>query len=139
MTENSITDGGCLCGDVRYQVTGPLRDIHACHCGQCQKTSGHYFAATAAANEDFKITRDHGLKWYKSSEQAERGFCARCGSSLFWRWHGRAEVSICAGSLDERVTALNTVSHIFVADKKDYYDLKDGLPQYDLYPGKDGP
>lgn len=134
MTENAIKSGGCLCRDVRYQVNGPLRDVHACHCGQCQKTSGHYFAATAAATKDFTITKDDGLKWYKSSEQAERGFCAHCGSSLFWRMKGLDYISILAGSLDDKNTGLKTDIHIFVADKKDYYDLTDGLPQYDLYP-----
>lgn len=130
---SEIHGGGCLCGGVRYQVAGPLRDVIACHCGQCQKSSGHYFAATSAALSDFKLNEDRGLKWYKSSAWAERGFCADCGSNLFWRMKDRDAISILAGSLDGE-TGLKTRAHIFVADKKDYYEIADGLPQFASYP-----
>ena len=45
--------GGCLCGAVRYRVAGPLRDVVACHCAQCRRSSGHFAAATAARYEVF--------------------------------------------------------------------------------------
>ncbi len=133
MGNQEISTGSCLCGDVSYKVVGPLRAVIACHCSQCQKSSGHYFAATAAATEDFELTKDEGLKWYKSSDSAERGFCKNCGSSLFWRMEGRDAISILAGTLDATVTGLKMDAHIFVADKKDYYTLGDGLPQHDTF------
>jgi len=126
--------GGCLCGAVTYEVTGPLRDVISCHCGQCQRTSGHHFAATAAANEHFSLTQDRGLKWFNSSDWAERGFCQECGCNMFWRMKEGDRTSIMAGSLDAQDTGLKTTHHLYVVDKKDYYDILDGTPQYDSYP-----
>ncbi len=114
--------GGCLCGAVTYRIAGPLRDVVACHCGQCRKTSGHYVAATAARADDLTISEDGALRWYRSSEQAERGFCGVCGASLFWRRMAGDEVSIMAGGL-EAPTGLSLTTHIFVADAGDYYDV----------------
>ena len=124
--------GSCLCGAVRYEVSGPLREVSFCHCGQCRKTSGHYVAATAAADDDLTLTEDRGLRWFASSEDASRGFCQYCGSSLFWRRNKAASTSIMAGTMDGE-TGLTRKRHIFVADKGDYYTLDDDLPKFDLY------
>jgi hypothetical protein len=121
--------GSCLCGGVTYQVTGPLQAAVACHCGQCRKQSGHYLAAAAARSEDFKLIRHGSLKWYRASDSARRGFCGECGATLFWEADGKDEISIAAGTLDG-ATGLETAAHIFVADKGDYYDIADGLPQF---------
>lgn len=124
--------GGCLCGAVRYQVAGPLREVLYCHCGQCRKTSGHYVAATAAANAELTFTEARGLRWYASSNEASRGFCEQCGSSLFWRRNDGSETSIMAGSVDTP-TGLTPERHIFLADKGDYYTVDDELPKFDQY------
>ena len=124
----SKQEGGCLCGAVRYLVAGPLSDVHACHCGQCRRQSGHFVAATNAARAHFTLTQDRGLKWYRSSEIAQRGFCAECGSALFWD-DGAGEISINAGSLDQP-TGLALTRHIFVESRGDYYRIDDGLPQF---------
>jgi hypothetical protein len=118
--------GGCLCGAVRYEVRGPLRPVVACHCTQCRRMTGHFLAATAAREGDFTITREVGLKWYRASQDARRGFCADCGSTLFWHGTGRDYVSIAAGSIDG-ATGLKLVQHIHTADKGDYYKLDDGV------------
>ena len=118
-------NGSCLCGAVRYQVTGPLRPVVACHCVQCRKTSGHFVAATSALRAD--VTIDGKVTWFHASDTARRGFCGTCGSSLFWDGPG-VNISIHAGTLDGP-TGLKTVGHIYCADKGDYYDIKDGLPQ----------
>jgi len=120
--------GSCLCGAVSFRIEGPLRAVTSCHCTQCRKTSGHYWAATGAPLTAITFTRDAGLKWYRSSESAERGFCATCGSSLFWKPTGQDRMAIAAGALDSP-TGLTTANHIFVADKGDYYLLADGVPQ----------
>ncbi len=127
-----LTRGGCLCGGVRYEIEGPLRDIVACHCSQCRRTSGHYMAATNAPRSAVRLTASDTLRWYRSSDAAERGFCARCGGNLFWRMlppHVET-ISIAAGTLDGPVTGLSISRHIFVADKLDYYQLEDGAPQH---------
>ncbi len=117
--------GSCLCGEVAYEVTGPLREVIGCHCTQCRKTTGHMMAATAAKLADFRITRDDGLKWYRSSETAKRGFCSTCGASLFWQADGEDYVAISAGTLDTP-TGLRIAGHIYCADKGDYYEITDG-------------
>ncbi len=118
--------GGCLCGAVRYRVAGPLRDVVACHCTQCRRGSGHHVAATAARRSDLHVEGEP--RWFASSEGARRGFCPTCGSNLFWERQGAERISIWAGSLDAP-TGLEMRGHIFVADKGDYYEIADGLPQ----------
>ena len=120
-----IRTGGCLCGAVTYRVTGAMRPVIACHCGQCRKSSGHHVAATSAARGDIEITG--AVTWYVSSPGARRGFCAICGSNLFWDGAG-ANLSVFAGTLDG-ATRLRLAGHIFCADKGDYYDLADDLPK----------
>ena len=74
--------GGCLCGAVRFMVSGALRGVIHCHCGQCLKTHGHAAAYTNAPREALRFSREDGLRWFNSSEWARRGFCAECGASL---------------------------------------------------------
>lgn len=69
------------------------------------------------------------LRWYPSSAIARRAFCATCGSPLFWERLGGQSISIWAGTL-ETPTHLEASTHIFVADKGDYYAIADGLPQW---------
>ena len=120
--------GGCLCGGVRYEVRGALRPVIMCHCTQCRRVTGHFMAATAARHRDFQLVSAGELKWYRSSPEARRGFCGRCGSTLFWEGVGRDYLSIAAGSLDDS-SGLGIAGHIFVADKGAYYDIGDSAPQ----------
>ena len=123
-----IFTGGCLCGAVTYEIDGPLRDVVACHCGQCRKTSGHHVAATQGKSAGLRITGDERITWFRSSDTAQRGFCAVCGSQLFWQRFDDDNVSIFAGSLNQP-TGLRTVSHIHADSAGDYYTIDDGLPQ----------
>ena len=130
MSAQAGTRGSCLCGGVRYEVHGPVRDVIACHCSQCRKTSGHFVAATQASATDLRLLESATLRWYRSSEAAERGFCSRCGGNLFWRETapGTQVISIMAGTL-EVPTGLRIAEHIFTADKSDYYNIEDRVRQ----------
>jgi hypothetical protein len=130
--QTNKSTGACLCGGVRFEVDGPLSDIIYCHCKQCRKTSGHYFASTSCAREHLTMTVDETLRWYQSSSDAQRGFCDRCGSSLFWSYKNAPSIAILAGSLD-LPTGLRATAHIFVADASDYYSINDGLAQHADY------
>jgi hypothetical protein len=127
-----IHRGGCLCGAVSYEVTGPLRPVIACHCEQCRRTSGHYVSATAAARRDVVIRGEGALKWYQSSATARRGFCGACGSNLFFDREGRETIAIMAGTLDTP-TGLRTVNQIFAEEAGDYYNLPHGVPVHDSH------
>ena len=114
--------GSCLCGGVRYQVHGELAPASACHCSQCAKTSGNYVVSANCDNTDLVLTSKETLRWYRSSPGRRRGFCRKCGSSLFWEPMPTTHISISAGSLD-RPTGLKVVEHIFLAQKGDYYEV----------------
>jgi hypothetical protein len=120
--------GGCLCGGVRYEVRGALREVLACHCSQCAKTSGNFVAATSCDTPDLAMVRSESLTWYRSSQVAQRGFCRTCGGNLFWKPDHGDYVSITAGSIDPP-TGLRIAEHIYVGSKSDFYDITDRLPQ----------
>jgi hypothetical protein len=123
--------GSCLCRRVEFEVTGPMRDVIACHCSQCRKTSGHYWAASTVPLERFHLTRDEGLAWFRSSPSAIRGFCRDCGASLFWKPEGEDRISFSPGAI-EGPTGLSTAEHIFTDDAGDYYS-PEGPPPASRY------
>ena len=118
--------GSCLCGAIAFEARGTAKDPAACHCSQCRKQSGHYWAAVNVALDDLTITGTP--RWYHASDMAKRGFCATCGSFLFWKGHAEDEMGVALGALDGR-TGLRLERHIFTADKGDYYDIGDSVPQ----------
>jgi len=128
--ETSISKGGCLCGAVRYEVRGPLRDVVNCHCSMCQRLHGDFGPHSKARKENITVTKSDGLAWYKSSDIARRGFCQECGSSLFWDPFEQDGTGIVAGTLDAP-TGLKTIGHIFVGEKPDFYEITDDLPTFE--------
>jgi hypothetical protein len=120
--------GSCLCGAVSFEVEGDLPGPDACHCGICRKHSGHYFASTDLPRSAVTIHGADNVGWYATSEKVRRGFCRTCGSTLFWDPIFRDFIAIAMGAFD-KPTGTRLAKHIFVADKGDYYDISDGLPQ----------
>ena len=120
--------GFCLCGAVRFEVEGTLPPPDACHCSQCRKQSGHYFVSTDVPGSAVTIHGAENVTWYRSSEKVRRGFCSTCGSSLFFDPIHRDWIGIAMGAF-EKPTGTKMHIHIHVADKGDYYDITDGLPQ----------
>lgn len=118
--------GSCLCGAITFTATGTARDPAACHCGQCRKQSGHYWAAVQVMDADLTITGSP--RWYAASDIARRGFCPTCGSFLFWKGNDDPDTGVSLGALDG-ATGLRLARHIFTADKGDYYDITDTVPQ----------
>lgn len=135
-----MATGRCLCGAVSYEVRGPMRDVLMCHCTECRRWHGHVSAYTAVARDDLVLVEQRGLRWFDSPDSdlnARRGFCAECGSSLFWDGAGRATISIAAGTLDAP-TGLRTAGHWYVSQVGDYYELSDdGLPRRSRGSGSD--
>lgn len=125
---SELHSGSCLCGAVRFRTHGALRGVVYCHCTQCRKQSGHFYAATSSMDADIVIEGEKAIKWYQASDVARRGFCGTCGSLLFWKHSNLGTISIMAGAFD-RPTGLTGDSHIFVGDKGDYYEIDDGLSQ----------
>jgi hypothetical protein len=122
--------GSCLCGAVRVRTSGPLSDVIACHCSQCRKQTGLYYAATNVATADLTVEGGDNVSWYQASPTARRGFCRTCGSALFWAAEDADQISVMAGLFDTP-TALTMGYHIFCSDKSDFYEITDGLPQFE--------
>lgn len=120
--------GSCLCGAVRFEVAGELAPAWACHFTQCRRQSGHYWVSTDVARADLTLHGGAELTWFSASEGVRRGFCRHCGSFLFWDATGRDRIAIAMGAFD-KPTHCKLNQHIFVADKGDYYELADGVPQ----------
>ncbi|QND47367.1 GFA family protein [Rhizobium lusitanum] len=121
--------GACLCGSVRFKTRGALREVVGCHCSQCRKQTGLYFAATDVSLDNLSIEGEEAITWYRASSSARRGFCRTCGSALFWVADNAEKISIMAGLFDEP-SELTLGYHIYCADKGDFYEITDGLPQY---------
>ncbi|MFN7103982.1 MAG: GFA family protein [Pseudorhizobium sp.] len=122
--------GGCLCGAVRFETRGELREVIGCHCSQCRRQAGLYYAATDVSLEQFRLLEEATLAWYSASATARRGFCSRCGSALFWQAEGSDKISVLAGAFDQP-SELKMGYHIYCDDKPDFYDLPDdGLSRY---------
>ena len=130
----TVHQGGCLCGAVRYEVRGPMRGVVNCHCDMCQRLHGAFGAYTKVENAALSLVSESGLTWFASSGQARRGFCRKCGASLFWQPNEVQTTSIAAGTLDPP-SGLVTIGHIFTAEKGDFYNISDDLKQF---PGSAG-
>lgn len=132
MDQTLTSDGRCECGSVRYQATGPLRDVINCHCSRCRRFTGHHMAATAVAADRLRVLSSETLTWYEPAAGVYYGFCRRCGSSLFWRTDAEpATVSVTAGTLDQP-TGLRTTAAWWVSEVADYHERQAGLIEHPL-------
>jgi hypothetical protein len=93
--------GGCQCGAVRYRLMAEPTGVNVCHCRMCQKAGGGPFMTFGGVRlAEFVVTRG-AISIFKSSDIAERGFCAHCGTPLTYRGFGADRVSVTLGSLDD--------------------------------------
>ncbi|MEM6888932.1 MAG: GFA family protein [Pseudomonadota bacterium] len=121
-----MLEGSCNCGAVRFEARGKVWGISACHCGQCRKQSGGVWHSAVSQQQDLQITGEP--RWYRSNPHAQRGFCANCGTFLFWKHDDETSMSFAMGALDAP-SGRTLEKHIFVAGKGDYYEIADGVPQ----------
>lgn len=123
--------GRCLCGDVTFELEPPFRDVLICNCIQCAQWTGHQVAATGVARDGLKITSgEKTLKWYRSSNAAQRGFCSTCGSSLFWDPDGQEHMSVMAGTVDDPEGVLKIAAHWYVEGQRAYVGTADDAPKF---------
>ncbi|MEL7116054.1 MAG: GFA family protein [Pseudomonadota bacterium] len=120
--------GSCHCGGVTFEIEGDLPPAIACHCSMCRKWTGHFEVSTEIDRSQLRISRAEDLRWYQSSTKVRRGFCGTCGASLFFDPPHVHWIAVAMGAL-ETPTRTTIEKHIFVADKGDYYEIADGLPQ----------
>jgi len=112
-TQGKQYAGGCHCGSIRFELTGPLRPIVICHCTDCLKLAGYSWGATNVDLSRFRFTQgEEHLDWYHSSDIAKRGFCKNCHAQLFYKRHDRQDISISPGMLDN-LDGLYCAGHIY--------------------------
>ena len=122
--------GSCLCSAVSFTVEGDLAPGDACHCTQCRRWSGHYWASTNVPRDRLTVSGLDNVTWFQSSEKIRRGSCKTCGSALFWDPQHKDWTSIALGAFDPP-TGTHLEMHIHVAAKGDYYEIADGVPQHE--------
>ena len=125
--------GGCLCGAVRFASLSPSLFCAHCHCHWCRRAHGAAFVTWLGARADaFTITKgEMDLLWYRSSEQSERGFCTKCGTTMLFRSTlAPGEMHIALGCVEGRVDREPQV-HVFYDAHVPWVALADDLPKRD--------
>jgi hypothetical protein len=124
--------GGCLCGGVRFRVTGKLGPAGYCHCKQCQRASGSAFASNAPVRTSyFAITSGADLvREYESSPGKYRAFCSCCGSPVYSRRDDEPDVRrLRLGTIDGD-PGRRPLGHVWVSSKAPWHAIHDSLPQF---------
>ena len=126
--------GGCLCGKIRYEISGRLFDASNCHCSMCRRQHGAAFATYADFNPDeFKwVSGEDFVRIYETLPGAGWCFCSQCGSSLAGTDKGRI-TSITLATV-EGDPGIKPESHIFTGSAAQWYQINDDLPQFDEWP-----
>lgn len=121
--------GGCLCGAVRLRAGAEPRWVVHCHCGMCRRQSGAAFTTWLTLDAGALAFERGAPTWYRSSPAAERGFCARCGSTLTFRYDASPElVDLAIGALDDPAR-IRATHHIWCESALPWALPEDGLPR----------
>jgi hypothetical protein len=122
--------GACLCGAVQFEYQPPSLWCAHCHCSLCQRAHGAPVVTwVGVAQQQFHLTADQALRWYRSSVDSERGFCSHCGSTLFFRserWPG--EIHIVHPNIKGDIDVMPAV-HVHCESKAHWFTFDDSLPR----------
>ena len=123
--------GGCLCGAIRFEVTPPTKWCAHCHCSLCRRAHGAAFVTWFGVDRSaFElVSGEDDLSWYRSTPGARRGFCSRCGSTIFFaseRWADEVHIALASmdGPIDRQPSA-----HVFYDSHVAWNAIGDELPR----------
>jgi len=139
-TDEARLTGGCLCGAIRFEITGALSDIWTCHCSKCRKARGSAFHAGAMCRAaDLRmLSGDDAITAYDAPSGYPTRFCRHCGSPAPLVFEQGGYAIVFAGTLDG-ATGKRLLHHIHVASKADWYEIHDDRPQHaEGFPGIEG-
>jgi len=125
--------GHCECGQVSYEIDSDINDFSHCHCSQCRRLHGApYVTFAGVARDGFRfVSGESGVKVYASSDKNDRYFCGECGSQIYVDAKEEPEVLyICMGTVDGNPPRPPGY-HAYASSKAEWYEIGDGLPQYD--------
>jgi len=135
-----VYQGSCLCGTVRFEIHGPIRNIVCCHCSQCRRAQGSAFATNGVVqSNDFRIVSgENALSRFDLSPGQSRYFCTTCGSPIYSKSAEKPHlVRIRLGTVESAIDE-RPIAHIFNTSKANWEDICGELPQYESYePGRD--
>lgn len=119
MSEAPRLSGGCLCGAVRFTAAPPSHTYGICHCSMCRRwTAGPFMAIKCG--DTVKFDKDADLGLYQSSAWAERGFCKKCGTPLFYKLKGKGDYMVSTEAFDD-TSDFKLGSEIFIDEKPAHY------------------
>lgn len=119
MSELNVFKGSCLCKAVNFSTTSINHHIAACHCSMCRKWGGGALLGVEC-NEGVSFEGEESIGIYQSSEWAERGFCNKCGSHLFYRLKANNHYYVPVGIFDNGENLIFDLQ-VFIEEKPDYY------------------
>jgi len=124
-------DGGCLCGRLRYRISGPIDSVGHCHCGMCRRSSGGIVVTwMSMAPGRFAFTKGTPAV-YLSSENGQRSFCRDCGAQITFSSRSSAhEIDVTLATLDDAHDH-PADRHVFVKDRLPWLRLNEELPQHE--------
>ena len=137
--KSSALEGGCACGEVRYELRGGPMIVHACHCTSCQRRSGSAFAVNAWYEAENVVLKSGALGTVvlhdgESGKPCDSWFCSKCGTGVLVRYH--AAPGDCrfvrAGTLDDP-SALQPDAHVYARSKQDWSDIPAGARSYEVF------
>lgn len=135
----NMYQGSCLCGAVKFEINGPIKNIVYCHCSLCRKAQGSAYATNGNVTiEDFHfVVGENQLSAYESTPGQIKYFCKTCGSPILSKKISKpAEVRIRLGTIESDIIE-KPIAHIFVTSKANWESIDDDLPKYDSYePGR---
>ena len=134
MDETTRTSkGSCMCGAVRYEVTGRSSRVLHCHCQSCRSHTGASMATLAVFKAEQVTFSGEDRKPYESVPGVHRAFCANCGTSLTWETVFGDEGPLCAIHIStfEDPEALAPTGHSFYTERISWFDVADSLPRHE--------
>jgi len=128
-------NGSCLCGAIKFTISGKIKNIVYCHCSLCRKAQGSAFATNGNVkmkNFNFLSGQDN-LTIYQSSETQTKLFCKTCGSPIMSKNTLAPDmVRVRLGTIESDINEYPE-AHIFVDSKANWEEISDSLPRYDEY------
>lgn len=124
--------GKCLCGQIQFEIIGPIQDIVCCHCSQCRRAQGSAFATNGNVDAtDFRFIKGEKLLTkYKNNEKGDKYFCRICGSPIMAKFHAKPNtIRIRLGTISSRISE-KIKAHIFTKSKANWEKISDDLPQH---------
>ena len=120
MSEIISATGSCLCGSVKLETQSMNTSLGVCHCNMCRKWSTGPLM-TVSCGDDLKISGQEFITTFNSSDWAERAFCKKCGSNLYYHLKESNQFIVSAGVFGDQ--NLHFDHQVFIDEKPEYYEF----------------